>query len=60
MLLQPGLKSVLGWPIRAEYMFGWLGLLITVSGIINGALDIPSIRERVGLELSTQYQKIGE
>jgi hypothetical protein len=59
VLLQPSLKGMMGWPVRAEYVFGWLGLLITVSGIINKALDIDVIRERVRLELTTNSQAGG-
>lgn len=47
VLLQPKLKNLLGYPIRSEYVFGYLGIIIIVSGMVNKALTINDIADRL-------------
>ena len=47
--MQPGFTNIFGWPIRSEFVFGWLGVLIVISGIVNGALDTSIITDRIRL-----------
>jgi hypothetical protein len=49
ILMQPAFKHIFGWPIRSEFVFGWLGVLIIISGIVNGALDVSSVTDRLRL-----------
>jgi hypothetical protein len=50
LLLQPVFKIPLGYPFRAEYMFGILGAVILISALVNHALNIETISSRVRLE----------
>lgn len=50
LLLQPIFKYPIGFPFRAEYIFGFMGFLIIVSALVNGALDLETIVVRVRLD----------
>lgn len=50
ILLQPKLGACLGFPVRAEYVFAYIGIFIIIVGIFTGALNVEVIRERVKLE----------
>jgi hypothetical protein len=50
LLLQPVFKIPLGYPFRAEYMFGILGAVILISALVNHALNIETISSRVRLD----------
>jgi hypothetical protein len=58
VLLQPGLRKILGFPVRMDYLLGWLLMLVLLSGLVNQALDVAGIRERLGMDLTTNIQRV--
>jgi hypothetical protein len=51
ILLQPLFSYPIGFPFRSEYLFGCCGLIIVVSALYNGALDLSSFTSRVHLDV---------
>jgi hypothetical protein len=51
LLLQPVFKLPIGFPFRAEYLFGSMGFIIVISALVNGALDIETISSRVRIDV---------
>jgi hypothetical protein len=51
ILLQPWFSYPIGFPFRSEYLFGFCGLIIVVSALYNGALDLSSFTSRVHLDV---------